>query len=245
MEVKVYCHSKQYEIRYTDVDFSDNLKLSSLLSLMEESACLSAEELGFGYSVLQPKKIGFVIVNWYIDLYRPIKLGDILTVNTWPIKPKKLIVLRDFELYVGEEKVGVATSRWCLVDLKDFSLLPSSAALPSELQYNDFRSVDVSNFKIPEIAVTDKSYSKVISYSDYDHYDHVNNTKYSDFLLDAFSVGELAGKSISAVRITYVKQSKFGEALDIYKQRQENGSWVVEGRVGGELRVQAQINFYD
>lgn len=240
---KVYCHSKQYEIRYTDVDVSDNLKLSSLLSLMEESACLSAEELGFGYSVLQPKKFGFVIVNWYIDLFRPVKLGDILTVNTWPIKPKKLIVLRDFELYVGGEKVGVATSRWCLVNLNDFSLLPSSAALSSGLVYNDFRSVDVVNFKIPEIAVKEISYSKSVSYSDYDHYDHVNNTKYADFLLDAFTVEELADKCISSVRITYVKQSKFGETIDIYKQQQEDGNWIVEGRVGGELRVQALIGF--
>ena len=192
----MYCHSKQYEIRYTDVDFSDNLKLSSLLSLMEESACLSAEELGFGYSVLQPKKIGFVIVNWYIDLFRPIKLGDVLTIDTWPIKPKKLIVLRDFELCIGDEKVGVATSRWCLVDLNKFSMLPSSAAFTSDLQYNDFRAVEVANFKIPEIAVKEISYSKVVSYSDYDHYYHVNNTKDADFLLDAFSVEELANKSI-------------------------------------------------
>ena len=64
----MYRHCKDYEIRYTDVDFQDNLKLSSLLSLMEESACLSAEELGFGYSVLQPKNVGFIMVNWYIGV---------------------------------------------------------------------------------------------------------------------------------------------------------------------------------
>lgn len=242
---KLYRHSKQYEIRYTDVDFSDNLKLSALLSLMEESACLSADELGFGYSVLLPKKIGFVIANWYIDLFRPIRLGEVLTVDTWPIKPKKLIVLRDFELYVGGEKVGVATSRWCLVDLENYAMLPSSSAFPSELQYNDFRSVEVTNFKIPEISEKEIKYSKVVSYSDYDHNNHVNNTKYADFLLDAFSVDELKNKSVSAVRITYVKQSKFGDTIDIYRQKQEDGSWIIEGRVGGELRVQASVKFYE
>lgn len=240
----MYCHKKQYEIRYTDVDYSDNLKLSSLLSLMEESACLSAEELGFGYPVLQPKKIGFVIVNWYIDLFCPIKLGDLLTVHTWPIKPKKLIVLRDFELYVGEEKVGVATSRWCLVDLKNYSMLPSALAFSTGLQYNDFRSVETANFRIPEIVSGEKCYSKVASYSDYDHNDHVNNTKYADFLLDAFSVEELKNKSVASARITYAKQSKFGETLDIYRQRQDDGFWIIEGRVNGELRVQALISFY-
>ena len=241
----MYCHSKDYEIRFTDVDFSDNLKLSSLLAIMEESACLSAEELGFGYSVLQPKKYGFIMVNWYIDMYRAVKLGDVLTIRTWPIKPKRLIVLRDFEFYVGSEKVGVATSRWCLVDLNDFKLLPSSAALSPDLQYNDFRSVDVTNIKMPEADNLQYSYSKVVTYSDYDHYNHVNNTKYADFLFDVFKVDEMKDKSYSAVRITYVKQSKEGEKLDFYKAMTEDGSWVIEGKVGDEKRIQMHVKFND
>lgn len=239
----MYCHIKEYEIRYTDVDVSDNLKLSSLLSLMEESACLSAEELGFGYSALQPQNIGFIMVNWYIEMKRAVKLGDNLTVHTWPLKPKRLIVLRDFELYVGDEKVGAATSRWCLVDLENFKLLPSSAALNESLQYNEFRSVEVANIKVPECNVGELCYSKAVSYSDYDHYNHVNNTKYADFLLDAFTVGELNDKSFSYVKITYVKQSKEGETLDFYKTRLDDGSWVVEGKVADDRRVLMQITF--
>ncbi|MCM1545617.1 MAG: thioesterase [Clostridiales bacterium] len=241
----MYCHSKNYEIRYTDVDLSDNLKLSSLLSLMEESACLSAEELGFGYSVLQPKNIGFIMVNWYIEMNRAVKLGDLLTVNTWPIKPKRLIVLRDFELYVGSEKVGVATSRWCVVDLAAFRMLPSSAALDENLQYNDMRSVDVANIKVPDCEAGKLCYSKVVSYSDYDHYNHVNNTKYADFLLDAFTVDEMRGKNYSNVKITYVKQSKEGEVLDFYRAKLDDGSWVVEGKVADDKRVLMQITLYD
>lgn len=241
----MYCHSKDYEIRYTDVDVSDNLKLSSLLSLMEESACLSAEELGFGYSALQPKNYGFILVNWYIEMSRAVKLGEALTVHTWPIKPKRLIVLRDFELFVGGEKVGVATSRWCVVDLTDFNMLPSSAVLSDALQYNDCRSVDVANLKVPETNCGSLSYSKSVSYSDYDHYNHVNNTKYADFLMDAFTVEEMRGKSFSRVKITYVKQSKEGETLDFYKTRLDDGSWVVEGRVQEDRRVQMQVTFND
>lgn len=241
----MYCHKKSYEIRYTDVDVSDNLKLSSLLALMEESACLSAEELGFGYSFLQPRKMGFVMVNWYIEMRRAVRLGDVLTIHTWPIKPKRLIVLRDFELYVGDEKVGVATSRWCLVDLVTFSMLPSSVAFREEMEYNENRSIDVANIKVPEIDVGAPCYSKAVTYSDYDHYNHVNNTKYADFLLDVFAVDEIKDKSYSLVKITYVKQSKEGEKLDFYRVRLDDGSWIIEGRAAGEKRVSMQIVFND
>ena len=241
----MYRHIKDYEIRYTDVDFVDNLKLSSLLSLMEESACLSADELGFGYSVLQPKNYGFVLVNWYIELYRPIVLGDVLTIHTWPVKPKRLIIFRDFELYVGGEKVGAVTSRWCLVDLNTFSMLPANYVFDENMTYNDFRSVEAPNLKIAEISGGEASYKKTISYSDYDHYNHANNTKYADFLMDAFSVDELSGRHIKNVRIAYVKQSKYGEELTFTKQGQEDGSWTVEGRSGSELRVQMNVSFFD
>ena len=46
---EMYRHKKFYDVKYTDADAYDNLKPSALLSFMEESACLSADELGFGY----------------------------------------------------------------------------------------------------------------------------------------------------------------------------------------------------
>lgn len=240
---KMYRHTKTYEIRYTDVDFCDRLKLSSLLSLMEESACLSAQELGFGYDVLKPKNYGFILVNWYIELNKTIRFGDELTIVTWPIKPNRLAVFRDFEFYIGDEKIGVATSRWCLVDLSNFSMLPASSVFSSDMTFNDCRAVEFNSWRIPEISDGENTYSKVVSYSDYDHYNHVNNTKYGDILLDAFSVDELKDTELRSVQIKYVKQCKFGEVLDIYRKYTADGIWLVEGRVNGELRIQMQVKF--
>lgn len=242
----MYRHVKDYQLRYTDVDAFDNLKLSSLLSFLEESACLSADELGFGYDVLAPEHIGFIVVNWYIKLDKNIKLGDKLSVHTWPLKPKHLIFLRDYELYCGNEKVGVCTARWCMVNADTFALLPVSSFFSQGFfdGYNIERSIDFKDWKIPTISSGEEVYSKKVRFTDYDHYFHVNNTKYADFLLDVFSVEELQGKHISAVQITYVKQCKEGEQLTFSKEKKE-GFYLVEGKVCGELRVQMRIEFND
>ncbi|MGN1103720.1 MAG: acyl-[acyl-carrier-protein] thioesterase [Candidatus Coproplasma sp.] len=236
----MYCNVKNYNLRYTDVDFKDDLKLSSLLSLMEESACASADELGFGYSVLQPKNIGFVILNWHIELYRAIKLGEVLTVHTWPVKPKRLTVFRDFELYCGDELVGVASSRWCVIDLGMFKIINPASAISEDLVYNEKRSVEVLNWKIPAVNSDECVYSKTVTYSDYDHYNHVNNTKYADFLLDVFSIDDISGKYIASVDVNYQNQCKAGEVLNFYKEEQE-GCTLIEGRVDGQTRVQMRI----
>lgn len=242
----MYRHIKSYELRYTDVDVYDNLKLSSLLSFIEESACLSADELGFGYEALNKKQLGFIIVNTFIKLERNIKLGETITIHTWPLKPRLLVFLRDSEIYVGNEKVGVVSARWCMINKETFALVPASAFFTEgdQNEYNSERSVNFSAWKIPEISDGKYSYSKKILYSDYDHNFHANNTKYADFLMDAFSVEELKNKTLKTVQITYVKQCKENDVLDI--TRKDCDSYVLaEGRVDGELRVQMRIELND
>ena len=241
----MYKHIKNYDIRYTDVDFKDELKLSSLLSILEESGCLSADELGFGYDDIAPRDIGFILVNWYIEFYRPITLKDKLTVHTWPMKPKNTIFFREFEVYCNGIKVCAATTRWCMVDVKTFAVLPTSVFFEGDTrEYNEFRAIDFNSWRIPPVKNGHKKYEKTVSASDYDHYFHVNNTKYADFCLDAFTVDELKNKSLGTVQITYVKQCKFGEKLEFFREDDGNIS-SVEGRVGDDTRVRLKVEFID
>ena len=238
----MYRHIKEYEIKFTDCDPYDNLKSSSLLSLLEESACLSADELGFGYGAVAPKNLGFIIVNYYIELVRPVKLGEVLELHTWPLRPKNITFFRDFEMYVKGKKVGVATTRWCMIDTRTFKMMPTSAFFTESdfCNYNTERSVDFSTWKIPAIADGELAYSKKVSYSDYDHYFHVNNTKYADFMTDTFSVDELKNKFIKKLQITYAKQCKIGEVIELYKKH-DGKTYFIEGRVAGEVRVQFRV----
>lgn len=240
----MYRHIKKYEIKFTDCDPFDNLKPSSLLSFMEESACLSADELGFGYGAVAPKNLGFIIVNYYIELVCPVKLGEVLELHTWPIRPKNVIFFRDFELFVNGVKVGVATTRWCMIDTRTFRMVPTSAFFSDGDfdSYNTERSIEFNSWKIPALSDGELAYSKKVSYSDYDHYFHVNNTKYADFMLDAFSVDELENNYIKNLQITYAKQCKIGEVIDLYRKQVDN-VWIVEGRVDGEVRVQFKVEF--
>ena len=240
----MYRHIKKYEVKFTDCDPFDNLKPSSLLSFMEESACLSGEELGFGYRDIAPKNLGFVIVNYYIELACPVKLGEVLELHTWPIRPKSVTFFRDFELFVDGVKVGVATTRWCMIDTRTFRILPTSVFFSEEdfSSYNSERSIEFNSWKIPALCDGQLAYSKKISYSDYDHYFHVNNTKYADFMLDVFSVEELENLYVKNLQITYVKQCKIGEVIEMYRKLVGN-VWFIEGRVDGEVRVQLKVEF--
>ena len=238
----MYRHIKEYEIKYSDVDAYDNLKLSALLGFMQESACLSADELGFGYDDIKGKNIGFILVNWYVDLTRPLKQGETVELKTWPLYPKHSVFLRDYEIYCRGEKVGVASSRWCLTDMISFTLTRIADNFEEGFfdGYSTERSVEFSAWKIPPLEGGESAYDRIVRYCDYDHYFHVNNTRYADYLMDAFKVDELKGKFIKQAQITYVKQCKEGESIAFTKKRDGN-CYFVEGRVSGELRVQFKV----
>ena len=238
----MYRHKKFYDVKYTDADAYDNLKPSALLSFMEESACLSADELGFGYEDIKYKNLGFIISNWYFDFEKPVKLGDKLEIHTWPLKTGKIIFLRDFELFVKGEKVGVASSRWYMVDTETFEIKPTSAFFADGFfdGYNTERSVDFKAWKLPVLENAMPVYSRTVRYSDYDHYFHANNTKYADYVMDVISVEEFKDKHLKSFQITYVKQCKFGDKVDFYREARD-GAILVEGRCCGELRVQAKL----
>ena len=88
--MKPYEHIKEFSIKYCDADFKDEIKPSVALSLMEEVACSSADELGFGYAFIKPRGYAFMVSNICCEFLRPVRLGDRIRVKTWPLPPMNL-----------------------------------------------------------------------------------------------------------------------------------------------------------
>lgn len=242
----MYRNISKYKVKYTDSDAFDILKPSSMHSFLEESSCLSADELGFGYEVISKKNIGFVILNSYFELFKPIRLEEELEVHTWPLKPTKATFLRDFEFYLNGKKVGVASTRWCLINVETFSILPSTALFEEGScdWYNKERSIELNDFKIRALDEARLVYKREVRLSDYDHYFHVNNAKYADLLIDIFDEKQFEGKFVKSLLISYVKQCKIGETIEFFMQ-EKDGYIFVEGKVGDESRIRYRMQLAD
>ncbi len=239
-----YCNRKTYELRYSDFDFKDELTLTSLLALVQESACMSADELGFGYDDLRPLGYGFLVVNTYCKFLRPVRLGESVTIETWPLPPRHYVFERHYRVLSGEEEVAALASRWFLVDMKTFSLL-----LPEKLgevnancPYRSERTVDVPAWKIPKISEGREVYTMRVKTSHCDHYMHANNARYLDFFTDCFTMEELAKKRITSFSVAYLKQAKEGRELRLLRQDFE-GYTLCEAWSDGELLTQFRADF--
>ena len=243
-----YEHIKQFTVKYCESDFKDEMKTSIALSYMEEVACSSAEELGFGYSFVKPRGYAFMVTNVACTFNRPVLLGELICVKTWPTPPSHVIFGREYQFLTAQGEVLMnATSRWCLIDLSTGKILPSKTVEGQDYQtYNTARVLQDVQWKIPAFKVEEEElrFSLTIANSEYDHNFHVNNTRYADYCLNCFTVEELARTWVSAFQISYVKQCKEGETLRFYRKRLEENIFLVQGvNEGNETVVQARIVF--
>lgn len=247
--MKPYAHIQQFKIKYCDCDFKDELKPSIALALMEEVACDSADELGFGYAFLKPKGIAFMVTNVVCEFYHPIRLGEIISLKTWPLIPSYAAFGREYQMYSSNGTLQMnASSRWCAVDMQSGKLLTSKFLDNQNYDtYNTSRALDINRWKIPVFAKEEGElkFELCIANSEYDHNMHVNNTKYADYCFNCFSIAELSKKRLRKFSISYVRQCKEGEKLSFYRKKgEENGQYYTQGfNEKDELVVQCEMIF--
>ena len=243
-----YVHEKEFLIKYCDVDFKDELKVSATLAYLEEVACSSADELGFGYAFVKPRGYAFMVSNICCRFLTPVRLGETARFRTWPTPPSRAIFGREYQIFskAGETLVN-ASSRWCLVDMQSGKLLPSKVIDNQDYEtYNTSKALEDVCWRIPSFKAEEGvlKFSMVVANAEYDHNMHVNNTRYADYCLNCFSVAELGEMRLKEFCISYVKQCKEGDKLSFYRKDIGDGEYLTQGfNQAGETVVQARVIF--
>ncbi len=246
--MKKYEHNKDFLIKYCDVDFKDELKLSTTLAYLEEVACSSADELGFGYAFVKPRGYAFIVSNLYCEFLQPIVIGDTIRIKTWPTPPSHVVFGREYQIFSGNAELCVnATSRWCLIDRNTMKILKSDVVENQDYStYNTTKLFDGLRWKIPMFTAEEGAlkFTLKIANSEYDHNMHVNNTRYADYCLNCFSIDELSRMKLKRFMISYVKQVRENETLRFYRKKLADGSYLAHGfNDNGELVTQSQLWF--
>lgn len=240
-----YSSEQLFHLRYTDADFCDRLKPSSMMSLFLEMAGINADKLGFGYTTLAPQGKAFVISNLYCELEQEILVARPMKFVTWPIKPRLAVFFRDFMGELDGQVCIRATSRWCLLDSKTGAVLPVSALAGQDYgAYPTEHCVEFRDWKVhPVLPVGEPAFSIRIANSEYDHNMHVNNTRYADYCFNVFRVEELKRWKLKSFQISFLKQCREGDELRFYREACGESAFTVTGYVNETPVVSAKIQF--
>ncbi len=209
----------------THTTWSESYKVTSYLVNLRKQAGLYTvlnfiQDVGWQHSfqlgVQLPKDQGWVFTRQKISMRRWPKWNETVTIKTWLRKPDGAFVHRDYEVYVDQDKIGTCTSSFTVMDLNTRKL-----ALQDWSQFPAFWQADDKVFVAKPEKIALQGDGKMISQfevrnSDIDLNEHVNNTRYAQWILDSLPMEELKnGAHLDGYEVNFLAEMKLGNRIGI------------------------------
>ena len=218
-------YETSYPVRVINTDMFGLCRPSSIMDFMQEAATEHTELFGTSTEDLAKDHAIWMLVRMRYTLLRPIRSGEVLRIRTWGRPPKASFVVRDFELYAGEERVGEAVSVWVLADVENHSLLRAEDILPPGGTREPEHPMEKPG-KIRMPKEMDEAGERRIGYSETDSNGHANNTRYADYACDAIAFENRAGQYLKELQITYSAECLAGQTVRMLCKNDENTFYV-------------------
>lgn len=208
-------HKKQYTVEVSEIDFRQQLKLSSLFVYLQDMATEHGTMLGVGRNVIQSKYgVIWVLIRAKVDIIRYPKLKERITVETWPDQPNKLEFDRNFIVYDNENKIiAKALTQWAIIDINTRRLKRSSLIETDFPESGRVKAIDCVLGRIKSEGNLQQSYKKTVGYSDIDLNEHLNNAKYVDYIMDCFSLDNHKQYFVKSIEVNYIHEALPGETI--------------------------------
>ena len=228
-----------------DVDGNNQCRASALLGHLQEAATRAGEDGGFGRTALMGRYNAFwMLTRIWFHLDRPLRWLDEVTIHTWHRGGKTAMMYRDFDIYMGDARVGEAVSAWVLVDIDSRHILRlGSIADLADTWGGDLCKTRLLR-KIPMPAGRKELDRRPMHYSDTDMNGHVNNTRYADFACDALRMDRLDPEHyLQEMQIGYLAECRAGEQLILSCAGTAEDPFVCGEDEAGKPRFEASLSF--
>jgi len=232
MQTATPVYESEIQVRLFECDFSGRWKPAAFFQNLTEIAGGHAAQLGFGFEQMTPRSLAWVHSRIKIQFLRFPASEERLTVRTWPKTiQQKLFYVRDFEvLDVAGEPVALATSAWLVINTATRHLVPP-AALDIKLPEAGRSALDERLDKLVLDRPGEERHRLRAGYSAVDVLGHVNNSRYVEWICDAFPMEQYRQRQIAWMQINYDHEVLPGEEISI-RSCPADGSeslWMVEG----------------
>jgi acyl-ACP thioesterase len=206
---------ENYKITSYQVDFQEKIKPAHLMQLFQEAAGNHAQHLGAGYNALVNEKLFWALSRIRVEVDKLPKWGDEIRIETWPNSVVGPFFRRDFIFYNRQnEPICKGVSGWLL--LSSETMRPQRAdKLNIELPFNEGKfALDSFPDRLNGAAET-PVFSKKILYNEIDVNNHVNNTRYLDWVMDCFDSEFYLKHQLKSFTLEFLGEMHWGDEVEL------------------------------
>lgn len=182
-------------VRINDVSAEGIIFPDALFRFFQEAAIRHSDSIGYNHSKYLDGNRVWVLNRLAYKLYEPIRLYELLKIETWSRGMQRFRGYRDFVLTVNDRRVGTASSVWLYIDIERKRPVKLDDAMTEAYQPEDehVSGTEVEDWS-PEVPADNaRVYKLQTRYMDFDINADLNNTLYPAYVYQAFT--ELYGKT--------------------------------------------------
>ena len=224
-------YTEEFKLRYREVDRNGFVKTQSWFDFMQEAAAEHATRLGAGYAALAARGCFWVLSSLRLEVLRRARIGETLTLATWPGAFRRLFALRHFSFTDGGgAEVARASSQWMILSQESGRPQRTDAVLPGIPNNTERPAYFDFGVKIPVAAEEAAPMVVPIHYSMEDVNGHLNNAEYVGIAQNWLDRRLDRPNGIREIEIAFHAAVRAPEALSVSGGGSEPGVWLVAGR---------------
>jgi len=203
-----------FPIHYYEVNNHREASPVAVLNYLEETAVRHSDTVGCGIDRLQEENKGWVLTRWSVNIKKYPSRNETAVIETWPSNFHRFYATREFRITgAGGFLLGMATSLWVFLDLNRKRPVRIPDFIQNAYGANPDRMIDDDFSDIPELDKPEGSLSFRVRLSDIDSNNHVNNTRYAEWMLEAAPLYLHTDFRLSALEIAYKKETGYGSSV--------------------------------
>ncbi|MCL1904102.1 MAG: thioesterase [Oscillospiraceae bacterium] len=216
-------YEREVTVAVSDTDFTGRIKPSAIMGYCQDVATEHADILKIGYDDMRARGLGWVMIRMSFKVYQSPKVCDVLTVRTFPEKPKSADVNRGYYiLNKNGDIIIAASSKWCVLNLERQRI---QRCTPIFEQFSDNEFIpkapfEDANYKIDDIikygTPSCETLVQAVQITDLDYNGHMNNARYGDAILNICDPDFLREYIPSRIDINFMSQLFLKDSLEVY-----------------------------
>ena len=236
-------YEKEYELRISDFDSSDQLKSTAVLDIFQSMADKHAHVLNIGFDDLIKKDLVWVLLRSRFDIISPIRFGtDTVIAKTWPHKAGRVDFDRDYLVEDLNGNVLVkGSSKWCVINYKTRRIAINGGVAYPDGEYYPLANYQDGLKKLPDFDISGaEKFTGYAGDSTLDHNGHVNNVEYCRFIIDALKLAK--DEKIKFIELNYINEMQVGE-YELYFKKEGNNR-LIRGFSQGKESFRAVVGLF-
>lgn len=227
MENSEKFYSRTYEVTTDMYDYYDRITPQAVVDLFQDIAGKHATAFGCGFKPVLEKGYFWILMRNKFDYISKPGYFEKVIVSTWPHKPDKFSIVRDYLITdLQGNPLVKGSSLWVIVDIKRKMICPTTVLYKES---DDWLTRSNYEESIESIRPFEMEFEHLKPFTvlkhQIDHNGHMNNTQYIEEIYDLVTFGNKE-EYISSLTICFLKEMKYQDVGQLKYVRKDDKVFV-------------------